>query len=168
MASIIDELNDEQFAEIINSSTSWKEMEPKFGYKNSISSNLKDKIRKRCDLLGLTLNIKALNKTSVKDRTKKELFETRSNWQCARSAITKNANEVYFKINENPKCAICGYDKHVEVAHIKSVSSFTDESLISEINSIDNLIGLCPNHHWEYDKGILDLKEKIKIFSLFL
>lgn len=160
MASIIDELNDEQFAEIINSSTSWKEMEPKFGYKNSISSNLKDKIRKRCDLLGLTLNIKALNKISVKDRTKKELFETRSNWQCARSAITKNANEVYFKINENPKCAICGYDKHVEVAHIKSVSSFTDESLISEINSIDNLIGLCPNHHWEYDKGILDLKEK--------
>ena len=160
MVSIIDELNDEQFAEIINSSTSWKEMEPKFGYKNSISSNLKDKIRKRCDLLGLTLNIKALNKISVKDRTKKELFETRSNWQCARSAITKNANEVYFKINENPKCAICGYDKHVEVAHIKSVSSFTDESLISEINSIDNLIGLCPNHHWEYDKGILDLKEK--------
>lgn len=54
-------------------------MEPKFGYKNSISSNLKDKIRKRCDLLGLTLNIKALNKISVKDRTKKELFETRSN-----------------------------------------------------------------------------------------
>ena len=160
MVSIIDELNDEQFAEIINSSTSWKEMEPKFGYKNSISSNLKDKIRKRCDLLGLTLNIKALNKISIKDRTKKELFETRSNWQCARSAITKNANEVYFKINENPKCAICGYDKHVEVAHIKSVSSFTDESLISEINSIDNLIGLCPNHHWEYDKGILDLKEK--------
>ena len=45
------------------------------------------------------------------------------------------------------KCAICGYDKHVEIAHIKPVSDFTDSCTIAEINSIDNLIALCPNHH---------------------
>ena len=28
---------------------------------------------------------------------------------------------------------------------------------IEEINNINNLIGLCPNHHWEYDNGLLEL-----------
>lgn len=48
---------------------------------------------------------------------------------------------------QNPKCKICGYNKHIEVAHIKAVSEFSDSTLISEINDINNLIGLCPNHH---------------------
>lgn len=55
------------------------------------------------------------------------------------------------------KCAICGYDKHIEIAHIKAVSDFEDSVKISEINSINNLIALCPNHHWEYDNNILKL-----------
>lgn len=49
------------------------------------------------------------------------------------------------------KCEECGYDKHVEVAHIKSISSFPEDSMISEINSLDNLKLLCPNCHWEFD-----------------
>lgn len=85
------------------------------------------------------------------------LFNNRKNWQSARSAIQKMDKKVYFAHNNNPKCYICGYDKHVEVAHLKSVSSFTDDIKIKEINSIDNLIGLCPNHHWEYDNGILKI-----------
>lgn len=48
-------------------------------------------------------------------------------------------------------CAFCGYDKHVELAHIRAISSFTSESLLSEINSEDNVIQLCPNCHWEFD-----------------
>lgn len=39
------------------------------------------------------------------------------------------------------------YDKHIEIAHIKSVAEFDDSVTIAEINSIDNLIALCPNHH---------------------
>lgn len=39
----------------------------------------------------------------------------------------------------------------------KAVSDFDDSVTIREIDSIDNLIGLCPNHHWEYDNGILKL-----------
>lgn len=48
-------------------------------------------------------------------------------------------------------CAHCGYDKHVELAHIKDVSSFPDEALLSEVNSPSNVIQLCPNCHWEFD-----------------
>lgn len=48
-------------------------------------------------------------------------------------------------------CAHCGYSKHVELAHIKPVSSFPDSALLSEINSETNVIQLCPNCHWEFD-----------------
>lgn len=44
------------------------------------------------------------------------------------------------------------------MCHIRAVSDFSDDALISEINDISNLIALCPNHHYEYDAGILDLK----------
>lgn len=48
-------------------------------------------------------------------------------------------------------CACCGYDKHVELAHIKPVSSFDEDTLISVVNSEKNVIQLCPNCHWEFD-----------------
>lgn len=56
-------------------------------------------------------------------------------------------------------CVRCGYDKHVEAAHIKAISDFDENTLISEINSDDNLISLCPNCHWEFDYGDLTLEE---------
>lgn len=49
-------------------------------------------------------------------------------------------------------CNKCGYSKHVEICHIKSISDFNDNSLISEINDINNIIQLCPNCHWEFDR----------------
>ncbi len=89
------------------------------------------------------------------DFTKGELFKNRKNWQSARSTIQKNARLVYFALNEKPACEVCGYVNHVEVAHRKSVSSFDASCALSEINDIANLIGLCPNHHWEFDNGML-------------
>lgn len=48
-------------------------------------------------------------------------------------------------------CLHCGYDKHVELAHIKDVASFSDDVLLSVVNSEENVIPLCPNCHWEFD-----------------
>ena len=45
------------------------------------------------------------------------------------------------------KCFVCGYNNHVEIAHIKAVSDFDKEAELSEINNINNLVALCPNHH---------------------
>jgi predicted restriction endonuclease len=64
---------------------------------------------------------------------------------------------VFAEYNLNPKCVVCGYNLHVEVAHKKAVSEYDDHITIKEINSIENLIGLCPNHHWEYDNGLITL-----------
>lgn len=50
-----------------------------------------------------------------------------------------------------PVCNVCGYDKHVEVAHIRSISSFDDNILVKHVNDVSNMVYLCPNHHWELD-----------------
>ncbi len=56
----------------------------------------------------------------------------------------------------NLPCAKCKYTKHVELAHIKGVSTYSDNTLLSEVNSPQNLIQLCPNCHWEFDNGYRD------------
>lgn len=54
-------------------------------------------------------------------------------------------------------CQICKYDKHAEICHIKPISSFEPTALLSEINAKENLVILCPNHHWELDHKMLKL-----------
>ena len=58
-----------------------------------------------------------------------------------------------------PRCQSCSYDKHVELAHLKSVSSFPSTATLKEINSPDNVLVLCPNCHYEFDNGLLPLED---------
>lgn len=90
-------------------------------------------------------------------------FKSRTN---ARVSLQGKAKRNYIKNNPNTKCFF-GYSKHLQVCHIKSISSFSDDTLISEINDPNNLIGMCPNHHWEYDNGCLDitLEEVLEIIN---
>jgi hypothetical protein len=78
-------------------------------------------------------------------------------YQSYRSLIQKNARAVYRNSGLPMKCVVCGYDKHIDVSHKKSVSSFADDATVEQINSIGNLMALCPNHHWEYDNGLLSI-----------
>ena len=55
------------------------------------------------------------------------------------------------------RCVRCGYDKHIEVCHKRPLTSFPLDAPISVVNSLDNLVGLCPNCHWEFDHGLLRL-----------
>ena len=89
--------------------------------------------------------------------TKAEIFNKRTNYQSARSSIRAWAQEVYMKSDKPKCCHVCKYTLHFDVCHIKKVSEFPDDALISEINAIDNLIALCPNHHWEFDHNLLKL-----------
>jgi hypothetical protein len=93
----------------------------------------------------------------VETRTKGDLFDKRSNWQSARSSLREHARKVFLSSGKPLACAVCGYAIHVQIAHIKPVSSFPNETLISEINALPNLIALCPNHHWEFDHHLLNL-----------
>lgn len=101
--------------------------------------------------------IKRRGKPPIGDRTKSELFSSRKNWQSARGAIVKHAIAVYRETNAPFRCAVCGYAKHVQIAHKKAVSAFPGTALIREINHPDNLAPLCPNHHWEQENELLVL-----------
>lgn len=102
-------------------------------------------------------NCRHISKSTLHKLKKKDLFAKNKNWQSARSSLQKHARSVFRKLNNHLVCFICGYDKHVEIAHIKSVSQFDDEALISEINHVSNLVLLCPNHHWEFDNGCFSI-----------
>ena len=74
------------------------------------------------------------------------------------SAFAKVRTRARASVSDRPQvCISCGYDKHVEVCHIKGISSFSPDTLISVVNAPDNLALLCPNCHWEFDKGLLAL-----------
>lgn len=155
--SKIELISNEEFISIISKCDTWKDMSKMMGYNCIMSSKGKQIVEERCLKLGIGLNIKLRKDNSVLNKTKGELFGTRKNWQSARSDIQKNARIIFNESNKECKCAICGYSNHIEIAHIKAVSEFEDSSLISEINDINNLIALCPNHHWEYDNGLLKI-----------
>lgn len=147
--------SDQEFIDIVNSSIGWDQITKAFGYDRKPSSFTINKIKNRCEKLGIS---PILNKPNPVDlETKDSLLTKRKNYQSYRSAIRKRAEKVFSDSGKPLKCAICGYDNHVEIAHIRPVSDFPGDTLISEINSKDNLIALCPNHHWEYDHGILKL-----------
>lgn len=89
--------------------------------------------------------------------TKKDLLDLRGKYYLYRSTIRNHAHYIYNQLVKNKKCHVCDYDKHIEVCHIKSVSSFDENSKIVDINNLNNLIGLCPNHHWEFDNGLIKI-----------
>jgi hypothetical protein len=49
------------------------------------------------------------------------------------------------------ECETCGYNKHTELCHIKPIHTFSDDVLLCDINSKDNIKFLCRNCHWELD-----------------
>ena len=90
------------------------------------------------------------NKTIGEYRNMSSVSGKHPSWIHAHVRLfARNWNKDLRKI----PCAKCGYKKHVELCHIKDISSFHDDALLSEVNSINNIIQLCPNCHWEFDNG---------------
>lgn len=91
-------------------------------------------------------------------KTLKELRDIYGTFQF-HAKIRGLARSNYLKYNKNCKieCKICKYNLHCDICHIKPIKDFTDDSLLSEINHIDNLVALCKNHHWEFDNGHIKL-----------
>lgn len=94
----------------------------------------------------------------VENLTKGTLFKLRRNWQSARSSIGRHAR-LTLKAAGTPMTCFCGYATFVEVAHVRAVMDFPDSYTVMEINKVENLRWLCPNHHKEYDAGLLKLPD---------
>jgi len=95
-----------------------------------------------------------------KNPTKGELakqYSKNNHRSSAYSYIRWHARDVVMKHSNQKKCVQCGYNKHVELCHIKSIQSFEDTCTIDIINHPNNLMFLCPNCHWEHDSGLLKM-----------
>lgn len=75
--------------------------------------------------------------------------------------IRKDAKKTLEKSGVEKVCAYCGnhdYDEILEVHHIKGILEFSSDTKVKEINAIDNLVWLCPNHHRMLELGLIELK----------
>ncbi len=86
------------------------------------------------------------------------------------SRIRSLARAKYLKSDKPQKCMFkgCEYDKHFEVTHIRQISDFPKTATITEINALDNLAALCPNHHWEEHANIWSMSEIFKYLKVVL
>jgi hypothetical protein len=66
-------------------------------------------------------------------------------------ALVRSRARSTEKAKTTKACEHCGWDRHVEVCHKKPISDYPLSTMISEINSEDNLLILCPNCHWLFD-----------------
>lgn len=78
------------------------------------------------------------------------------------SRLRTRSRLKYLKSNKPKHCIYCGYNKHFDVCHIQGIDTFPIDTVVSVVNSIDNLIALCKNHHWEFDNGHLTIEEIYK------
>lgn len=83
--------------------------------------------------------------------------ELRNRSHSYRTWITRNARVTYVSSGRALACAVCRYSLHVDICHIRGVADFSADALVREINALENLIALCPNHHWEFDHRLLEL-----------
>lgn len=86
----------------------------------------------------------------TKDMTLKEAIYINVHKASAFGIVRSRARSL-AKLLGWVQCVRCGYDKHIEIAHIHPISEFPEHTLISVINDPSNLIALCPNCHWEFD-----------------
>ncbi len=91
------------------------------------------------------------------DITLEEAIYKNHHRSSAYALVRTRARILAKKLGIDSECKICGYNKHVEIAHLKSISSFSMDTLISKINSKDNIVALCRNCHWELDHGLIVL-----------
>jgi hypothetical protein len=121
-------------------------------------TNPKRKLTQRCQACNILVESKRTHCKNCtkfnKDMTIEEASYTNCHKSGAHALIRFRARTKTRKL-KILSCDICGYDKHVETHHIKPISSFSVDTLLSVVNDITNLQVLCPNHHWEVEHGLI-------------
>lgn len=109
--------------------------------------------RKECPICGGPKHTQSI--TCLICSTNEWLARTIS--EVSSTSIRSIARSVYGKLG-NRHCENCGYDSHIDVAHIKAIAIFDNAATMAEVNEIHNLVGLCRNCHWEFDHDMLSIK----------
>lgn len=102
-------------------------------------------------------------KRKIKERTLGSFIEGHKYLTTKCSLIRKDARRTIVESGKERVCEYCHnheYDDILEVHHIKSILEFENDSTVAEINDINNLVWLCPNHHKMLEMGLIKLNRK--------
>jgi predicted restriction endonuclease len=72
-------------------------------------------------------------------------------------SIRQYARVIMQLSNIEKKCFLCSFNVIVHVCHIIPIYTFDENTLMKEVNSIKNLIYLCPNDHALLDAGLIEV-----------
>tara|TARA_Y100000310_G_scaffold329271_1_gene398786 strand:- start:1056 stop:1445 length:390 start_codon:yes stop_codon:yes gene_type:complete len=122
---------------------------------NCHCGNIKSKGHTQCRNCDIKQRIKLRKQRPIKDY----ILENSAS-RAKYNDIRRDARQTLLKNNSKKECHICDFSFFVEVCHIKPISSFPTTALMGEVNSLTNLVYLCPNHHKMLDKGALSLLKK--------
>lgn len=126
-----------------------------FGNVNSITS-IEDYVEKN-KLISKDVKKKYLQGLTVSDiQNRNSVLGKHKSWS---SSHIRNLNRSWNKNLLSIPCQNCGYDKHIELCHIKAVSSFGKDEKLSVVNDPNNILVLCRNCHWEFDNELLLLAD---------
>lgn len=120
---------------------------------DNLIRNYKSLLCEECFQYDLSNKKEALLEKTIFEYTNRDCIKRLH--RSSKHAHIRGLARSWFKDLTFLPCANCGYEKHVELCHIKSVSSFSSDSKIKDVNCYSNLIQLCPNCHWEFDKNHL-------------
>lgn len=102
----------------------------------------------------------------IENKTIKELKKNGNANKYGYPMIRQDSRRKYIKSNKEMKCQVCGYYLHVDICHVKDIKNFEENTLIKEVNDLNNLVALCKNHHWEFDNrtfGTLEVPSYIPL-----
>ena len=93
----------------------------------------------------------------IKKRTLGEYYAMSTKWASKHPQYKWNSVRNFcrrWNWKPNLKCEVCGYSAHIEYCHVRPIGSFPDTATLGEVNSPENVLILCPNHHWEQENGL--------------
>lgn len=131
----------------------------KYNNRDKPKRTRKPKACKRCgsDITKKTYNSVICDTCKTNgDSTIEELTYKKGHRSSAFGHIRGQARTIVRKLGKT-FCEYCGYSFHVEVAHINKIAGFPSNTPVSKVNDPSNLLVLCPNHHWEFDSGLLTI-----------
>lgn len=100
------------------------------------------------------------------NRTLDETMHHNSASRAVYNAVRKYARKYLELKGIKKECVVCGYSKDIlDTSHFRDIASFSLDTKIQEVNSLRNIMYLCPRCHKELDKEIMEKEDLEKISS---
>ena len=148
-----------------------REISPKEHFNKGLSLKEKKSYYNECPICGRkkyhTSEVcskcrKEIKRNNIKEQTLGHYIDGQKYLATKCNDIRKDAKRTLEESDREKVCEYCRnheFDEILEVHHKKGILEFDSSAKIKEINSLENLVWLCPNHHRMLEMGLIELKK---------